>query len=221
MSQMNEYGDNMRPFFFLINYDQNRIYVGEPDTISKEEILYSIGDYTNTPECVPAGGCPERPVWQPSPQPVEKYAEAFNKVQAQLYAGNSYLVNLTCSTPVKTDLTLKEIYTKAQAPYKVYLQDSFVCFSPETFIRIRDGYIYSYPMKGTRDASIPGAKEELLNDPKESAEHATITDLIRNDLSQVSEQVEVSRYRYIDEIRTNRGPLLQMSSEIRGKLQDD
>lgn len=56
-------------------------------------------------------------------------------------------------------------------------------FSPETFVRIKEGYIYSFPMKGTIDASLPDAKEVLLRDEKEAAEHATITDLIRNDLS--------------------------------------
>ncbi len=45
----------------------------------------------------------------------------------------------------------------------------------------------------------------LINDPKETAEHATIVDLIRNDLSMVAEQVSVSRYRYIDRLQTNRG----------------
>ena len=40
-------------------------------------------------------------------------------------------------------------------------------------------------MKGTIDASIPSAAQLLMNDPKETAEHATIVDLIRNDLSRV------------------------------------
>ncbi len=58
-------------------------------------------------------------------------------------------------------------------------------------------------MKGTIDASIPNAKQLILNDEKEAAEHATIVDLIRNDLSLVSENVEVTNYRYIDEVKTN------------------
>ena len=55
-------------------------------------------------------------------------------------------------------------------------------------------------MKGTIDASIPSAAQLLMNDPKEAAEHATIVDLIRNDLSMVANQVfvsPVSVYRYI------------------------
>ena len=76
-------------------------------------------------------------------------------------------------------------------------------------------------MKGTIDASIPHAKQLILDDEKEAAEHATIVDLIRNDLSLVSENVEVTDYRYIDELKTNDKTLLQVSSEIKGDLKED
>lgn len=53
-------------------------------------------------------------------------------------------------------------------------------------------------MKGTIDATLPNAEKLLMDDSKETAEHATIVDLIRNDLSMVAEQVRVVRYRYCD-----------------------
>ena len=71
------------------------------------------------------------------------------------------------------------------------------------------------------DATLPDARERLLADPKEAAEHATITDLIRNDLSRFATEVTVTRYRYLDELYTYRCSLLQMSSEIRGRLPED
>ena len=98
------------------------------------------------------------------------------------------------------------------------MKDRFVVFSPEIFVKIRDGHIYSYPMKGTIDATLPDARRRILDDPKETAEHATIVDLIRNDLSMVATEVTVTRYRYIDELPTHTGALLQVSSEIRGRL---
>ena len=73
-------------------------------------------------------------------------------------------------------------------------------------------------MKGTIDATLPDARRRILDDPKETAEHATIVDLIRNDLSIVATEVTVTRYRYIDELLTHKGALLQVSSEIRGRL---
>ena len=76
-------------------------------------------------------------------------------------------------------------------------------------------------MKGTIDATLPDAEQLLMQDTKEAAEHATIVDLIRNDLSMVSEHVEVISYRYIDRLQTNKGPILQTSSEICGTLPED
>jgi para-aminobenzoate synthetase component 1 len=98
-------------------------------------------------------------------------------------------------------------------------KDRFVVFSPESFVRIKDGVISSFPMKGTIDAGLPDAREVLLNNAKELAEHNTIVDLIRNDLSIMAKQVRVERFRYIDTIRTNFKDLLQVSSEIAGVLE--
>ena len=123
--------------------------------------------------------------------------------------------------PVTTNLTLEEIFLHSEALYKLWLKDRFVCFSPEIFVRIEKGKIKSFPMKGTIDATLPDAEQLLMQDTKEAAEHATIVDLIRNDLSMVSEHVEVTSYRYIDRLQTNKGPILQTSSEICGTLPED
>ena len=101
------------------------------------------------------------------------------------------------------------------------ISNPFVCFSPETFVKIKGGRIYSYPMKGTLDASLPNAEKLLMEDRKEAAEHATIVDLIRNDLSRVAENVRVDKYRYVDVLHTNKGDILQTSSEISGRLPED
>lgn len=101
------------------------------------------------------------------------------------------------------------------------ISNPLVCFSPETFVKIKGGRIYSYPMKGTLDASLPNAEKLLMEDRKEAAEHATIVDLIRNDLSRVAEDVRVDKYRYVDVLHTNKGDILQTSSEISGRLPED
>ena len=76
-------------------------------------------------------------------------------------------------------------------------------------------------MKGTLDATLPDAAGRLLADEKETAEHATIVDLIRNDLSQIATEVCVPRYRYLETLQTHCGPPLQMSSEVRGRLPEN
>ena len=76
-------------------------------------------------------------------------------------------------------------------------------------------------MKGTIDATIENAEQVILNDPKETAEHNTIVDLIRNDLSMVAKNVRVEKFRYIEKIITTDKTLLQVSSKITGILEDD
>ena len=76
-------------------------------------------------------------------------------------------------------------------------------------------------MKGTIDASEPEAETRILNDPKETAEHHTIVDLIRNDLSLVATNVAVEKFRFLNTIRTHDRTLLQVSSEITGQLPDN
>jgi para-aminobenzoate synthetase component 1 len=76
-------------------------------------------------------------------------------------------------------------------------------------------------MKGTIDASIEDAEKIILSDQKELAEHFTIVDLIRNDLSMVGIDTWVRKFRFIDHIKTNSKDLLQVSSEIEATLHQD
>ena len=74
-------------------------------------------------------------------------------------------------------------------------------------------------MKGTINASLPDAENQLLTNEKEQREHHTIVDLMRNDLSMVAENIQVKKFRYIDRIKTQKGEILQTSSEICGKIE--
>lgn len=156
-----------------------------------------------------------------SPVSKERYSKAFAHVQKHIHHGDSFLLNLTMPSPIETNLGLKEIFHRSIASYKLWLKDQFVVFSPEIFIQTREGKINSFPMKGTADASLPDAENKLLNSEKELAEHYTIVDLIRNDLSMVAKNVKVQKFRYIEHVKTNRGGLLQMSSEISGELPEN
>lgn len=216
---MNRYGGERRPFVFLIDYAMQACVVEPLDEVDPSRLLYVIGGTTNAP-----AACGEIPdmKWQPKFPTQTEYDRSFDTVMRHLRAGNSYLVNLTCATPVRCNMGLQTIFDLTEARYKIWFDDRFVCFSPETFVRIgSEGTISSFPMKGTIDASLPDAEHRILNDPKEAAEHATIVDLIRNDLSRVANEVRVERYRYLDRIRTHRGELLQVSSEISGHLPND
>ena len=159
-------------------------------------------------------------LFEADPEDYNRYRQRFSIVMDGLKRGDSYLTNLTIKTPIQCSLSLEEIFRFSRAPYKLYLPGRWVCFSPEGFVRLKNGKISTFPMKGTIDARLPNAREIILNDPKESAEHNTIVDLLRNDLSRVASDVRVVRFRYTDELETNRGSLLQVSSEIEGNLPD-
>ena len=220
--RINHLGQSCRPFIFIINYLQDASYVEEVASVDPSEVVYNLNGFTNQSFSNDVLSCSEKPVrWNSYPESFDSYRRSFDIVQRNIFAGNSFLTNLTCRTPIETNLSLKDIFFRSKAMYKLWVRDAFTVFSPEIFIRIHNGRIYSYPMKGTINASTPSADRLLINDPKETAEHATIVDLIRNDLSMVAEQVSVSRYRYIDKLQTNQGSILQTSSEIQGVLPDD
>lgn len=147
-----------------------------------------------------------------------RYKKSFDIVAQHLHRGDSYLVNLSMPTPLTKNVNLAQCYAQSQAKYKVLFRDKWLCFSPETFVKISNNQIKSYPMKGTIDANLPHAKEQIMADKKEMAEHYTIVDLLRNDLSTVAKKVQVSRFRYLDKIKKNNGEIYQVSSEITGEM---
>lgn len=212
---MNELGRTKQPFVFLIDFDFKKPKIWSWEE-SKQEILWKTPNYSNFTQA--ERSTPEFS-WKVLPVYYGRYEKAFQLVQKHLHNGDSYLLNLTMPSKIETDLSLNDIFQISHAPYKIMLKDEFVCFSPEIFVRIENGEISSFPMKGTIDANIENAAFILKNDKKELAEHNTIVDLIRNDLSIVAEKVQVKKFRYIDQIKSNRGDLLQMSSQITGTLQ--
>ena len=210
IARMNTFGRNGTPFLFVIDYMQEHSYVEPLDGIDTSVCLYQFRGTGNAPD---AGARYAGTIdWEFTPPAPADYRRSFDTVRRNLLGGNSYLTNLTCKVPLRTNLTLKDVFLHSHALYKLWLKDRFVCFSPEIFVRMEEGRIKSFPMKGTIDATLPHAESILLDDAKEAAEHATIVDLIRNDLSMVSEHVTVASYRYIDRLQTNKGPILQTSS---------
>lgn len=226
IKKINELGRVGEPFLFVINYDGSKAYVRKLSDINPEDCLYDFDGKTNINEKT-ASPLTSKITWEVDAPQYEEYEKSFDIVKRNMLAGNSYLANLTCRVPVRCNLSLHEIFLRSKGKYKLLMNDfadnigNFVCFSPEKFLQIRDGRIFSYPMKGTIDASLPNAEKKLMNDEKEAAEHATIVDLIRNDLSRVASNVRVDKYRYVDVLHTNKGDILQTSSEISGKLLDD
>ncbi len=216
--QLNQWGSENHPFVFLIDFECLK-----PMCWSLKEPInnfeYNFNGFTNIVKSKKEFD--EAVHLIKTPISFDCYQKKFNYVKSEIELGNSFLVNLTSSTKIETNLSLDDIVQNAHSKYICHLKDEFVSFSPETFIQINNGKIKSFPMKGTIDANIPNAKELILANPKEIAEHATIVDLIRNDLSMVSDNVRVSNYRYYEEIQTQEGLIGQVSSKIEGTLPEN
>lgn len=216
ISALNEWGAWRTPFLFLIDFERKRPLAFRLDEVNPNELLYFLNGVSNHQPVLNQ----RKIALQKFPIPFEEYTVKFERVMHHLGYGDSFLINLTVKTPIKLNGTLQEVFTVAHARYKCWYRNEFVVFSPEPFVQIRGNKIYAYPMKGTLDARIPDAARLIMNDEKEKAEHVTIVDLLRNDLSQVATSVEVTRFRYIEEIKTSHSRLLQVSSQITGLLPD-
>ena len=215
IAEINELARQKIPFLFIFDYALQNIIVEKIEDCHKKNIFFKINNFSN----FPFGAPPKKNIKiKKMPISFSQYNKAFEKVQSHLKRGNSFLVNLTQATQIELDMSLQEIFEYSRAKYQLYYKDQFVVFSPEIFVKIEKDIISSHPMKGTISADLPEAEKIILNDKKEMAEHTTIVDLIRNDLSSVAQKVWVDKFRYIEKIKTQKADLLQVSSQIMGIL---
>lgn len=198
MQQLTYYAKKKIPFAFVLSYDKSELIVEPLEKLQKisfevaHDAKYQLQPLAKNPIAFAA------------------YQKAFDRVIDHIKNGNTYLLNLTFSTNLDLKTDLEQIYKQCSAKYKVMVKDRFVSFSPETFVQIEGQTISTYPMKGTIAKTHKDARNRLLHDPKEIAEHTMIVDLLRNDLGIVGKEVEVAKFRYIEDV----GGLLQASSQI-------
>ncbi len=219
VARMNQLGANGIPFLFILDFELASPLVLTFREASDRGIKFMFNAeknaLTSPPNNSPEISLKGFPIHQ------DEYNEGFKKVKKAIQAGDTYLLNLCYTTRLEGLSSIDDAFDIANAPYKLLMPEKFVVFSPEQFVEIKKGMIRTFPMKGTINAKVPNAKEILLADIKEQEEHATVVDLLRNDLSIVAEDVQVIRYRYISEIQSSGKTLLQCSSEIMGRLPDD
>lgn len=216
IEKINYLAKNKIPFFFIIDYDVKNFEIFYKKT-ENPNVLFNINGIKNYNYKI-NNKSNNNILIKKQIVPYNIYKNSFDIIKNEFLNGNTFLVNLTFPTDININLSLEDIFYMSNAKYKILYKNKFVVFSPEIFIQIKNGKIYSFPMKGTIDASIPNAEKIILEDEKELAEHITIVDLIRNDIGMVSSKVKVNRFRYIDTINTNNKKLLQVSSEIEGTL---
>lgn len=210
---LNSFGKRREPFLFISDFKAQELKIIPLDKLYENDIEFCIDENYRFIEHID--------FLEKCGVDFCEYKKKFDFVIDNIKAGNTYLLNLTQPTFVKSELTLKEIFGCANAHYKLRYKDEFVCFSPEKFIQIEGSKISTFPMKGTIDASIPNAKEIILKDQKETAEHIMVVDLLRNDLAIAAKNVIVEDFRYVHEIEAGRKRLLHVSSHISGEVGEE
>lgn len=114
------------------------------------------------------------------------------------------------------------------SPYMYFLENadgfSILGTSPEDLLRIKNRKATVLPIAGTRrrgkdEAEDIKLEENLLNDPKELAEHTMLVDLGRNDLGRVCKYgtVKVSEFMKIQKY----SHVMHIVSKVEGELEDD
>ncbi len=159
----------------------------------------------------------------------DEFVSRIKKIHDYIRAGDTYQINYTISgrfnyngDPFDLYLGLRE---RQRVKYACFTRTDMdldvLSLSPELFFRVKDGYIWSKPMKGTAsrgkdEKEDRNIEKNLKNDPKNRAENVMIVDLLRNDLGRICEigSVSVPELFKVERYET----LFQMISKVRGKL---
>lgn len=136
----------------------------------------------------------------------EEYVAMVEKAKEHLRAGDVFQIVLSRTFQAQVEGDPFQFYRilrkMSPAPYLFFfdLRDFAIAgASPEKIISVKDRDIESMPIAGTRPKGCPAS--ELLNDPKEIAEHVMLVDLARNDVGAVAipGSVKVAEFKAVHE----------------------
>lgn len=145
---------------------------------------------------------------------VKRYVKQVEIAKNYIKDGDVYQVNLARNWQIKSDnkIDALELYTSLSihnpAPFAGLLQTkdfSIISSSPERLVKVENNTIESRPIAGTRPRHVDKQKDqalidELINHPKEQAEHIMLIDLERNDIGRVSKigTVKVDEFMVVE-----------------------
>ncbi|MEM9575884.1 MAG: aminodeoxychorismate synthase component I [Pseudomonadota bacterium] len=176
----------------------------------------------------------DTPVTLERPQPLwdfARYERAFQKIHDYIAAGDIYQANLTFPLASRFTGSIENLYARLQrrqaVPHGVLVElggPALLSRSPELFFSLsEDGKLTTRPMKGTATRGKTAAADDALRDElqaseKNRAENLMIVDLMRNDMSRVSEigSVTVPELFAVERFAT----LHQMTSRITSQMRE-
>ncbi len=158
------------------------------------------------------------------------FEERVRRAQELIRAGEAFQIVLSRAYHAPHNGDLGPLYDwlreHAAVPYLYHLRFSggmdLLGASPEMLVRVRRGAVETFPIAGTRPitgdpTTDDAAAQDLRADPKETAEHAMLVDLARNDLSRVCTPgtVEVVAYQDLHKFHS----VQHLVSHVKGQLQ--
>lgn len=162
----------------------------------------------------------------------KNFYQLVEKSKEEIRAGEIFQIVLSkrFSSEFKGDLinVYRALRIINPSPYMYFLENadgfSILGTSPEDLLRIKNRKATVLPIAGTRrrgkdEAEDIKLEENLLNDPKELAEHTMLVDLGRNDLGRVCKYgtVKVSEFMKIQKY----SHVMHIVSKVEGELEDD
>ena len=129
------------PFVFLIDYELEKPLLYTLDEAVNNGLFFNVKGKTNVSSPAEVG----LSSLEKKRLSFENYKSAFERVYKGIYRGDSFLVNLTFPTEITLKNSLEDIFYGVNAPYKLYLKNQFVLFSPECFIKIEGDEIAAFP----------------------------------------------------------------------------
>lgn len=163
---------------------------------------------------------------------LEQYRERFDRLHRHLALGDCYQANLTMPFDAawKGDARAGfwSLIDRQPVRYGALIElghPPIVSRSPELFFRVDEhGFIETHPMKGTAPRGATAGEDDaikaaMLADEKTLAENRMIVDLLRNDISRITE-VGTLHTPKLFEIETY-PTVHQMVSHVRAKLLPD
>jgi anthranilate synthase component 1 len=161
----------------------------------------------------------------------EDFEKAVDKSKEFIFAGDIFQVVLSRRSSLFFRGDIFQVYRSLRninpSPYMFYLD--FLDFqligsSPEPLIRVENQEAEIIPIAGTRPRGKTPADddllaENLLNDPKELAEHVMLVDLARNDMGRVSKHgtVKVFDFQTIERY----SHVMHIISRVKGTLREN
>jgi len=158
-------------------------------------------------------------------EPGERFTAAVEQAKSLIRSGDIYQANLsrqyTCrlSDGVRAADVMSQLMQANPAPFAGFLQVNdyaITSSSPERLLSIHDGWVETRPIAGTRprgedEQADQALIEELINTPKEQAEHIMLIDLERNDVGkvcqtgtvEVDELMVIESYQHVHHIVSN------------------